>query len=710
MYNKRTEIKHSATLLPASLFLFPCDTIDNTMETETFAFQAEINQLLSLIINAFYSNKDVFLRELISNAADALDKVRYNSLTKGMAVSESDVGELAIWVKGDRDAMTLTIEDTGIGMSQAELVKNLGTIAHSGTRAFMEAVQAGNADVSLIGQFGVGFYSAFLVADRVEVYSRAVDSSVVNKWESAAGGTFSVSKVQDGDEGSAMARGTRIILHLKEGMGDYADVAKIKEIIKRHSEYCTFPIYVWTKKTREEDIIEEQPSSDDKQDAEAAESGDGVVEEIDGSVEDDADAKKTEAPAEPPKKRTVEYHEYDHVNKVKPVWQRRPDEVTDEEHEALFKSLSGDWEPPLAHKMFEAEGSAQFKAVLYVPKNSPVDMFNQKRKKNIKLYVKKVFVSDDADQMVPDWLNFVHGIVDSDDLPLNVSREMLQQNKIMGVIKKTLVKRCLELIADLSKDETKYAQFYKKFNKNLKLGVHADEKYRDKLLPLLRFATTAGDKQCSLDEYVERMKDGQEHIYFITAETVEAARSSPCIEKLIDKGYEVLLLTDPMDEYMVQVVNEYAGKRLACCSRVGLTIPGEASQEDLDKEHADLLDKFKAVLGPRVHRVSISNRLVQSPCVLVTDAYGWTANMERIVKSQALRDSDDFMHQYMVGKRIFEINVDHPIIKNIKWDDDADAAAKTVDMAYKTSLLSGGFAIEDPCAYAALVFKMMQGA
>ena len=689
---------------------------------ETFAFQAEINQLLSLIINAFYSNKDVFLRELISNAVDALDKVRYETLSKGSAASELETGELAVRISGDKDALKLIIEDTGIGMTKDELVKNLGTIAHSGTRTFIEAVKAGNADVSLIGQFGVGFYSAFLVADRVEVISKHAGSQDAYKWESNAGGSFQVGMVEDNV--SEIARGTRIILHLKEDMGEYAEEQKIREIIKKHSEFSTFPIYLNVKRTREEEVTDEDTEDKDTEDKDTEDKDtDGEIEEI-----DDKENKEDDKENEKPKKmRTVEYFEYEHLNKIKPLWMRKPDEVSEEDHTALFKSLSSDWEPPLGVKHFEVDGNVQFRAVLYVPKNSPVEMFQQKKKKNIKLYVKKVFVTDDADQLVPDYLNFIHGIVDSDDLPLNVSREMLQQNKIMGNIRKNLIKKCIEMFRDISESPEKYVHFYKKYSKNIKLAVHDDSTNRDKFTELLRFHTTKTvleassttddsiKNMCSLSDYVSRMKDGQESIYFVTADCVESARNSPCIEKLTKLGYEVILMVDPMDEYLMQVLSEYQGKRFSCCSRAGLTIPGEKMLEELDKDHEKIIKVIKEILGDKVHRVHVSNRLVQSPCVMVTDSYGWTANMERIVKAQALRDSDDFMAQYMVGKRIFEINAGSDIVKSIESrieseckDAISQPVRNLIGMIYKTALISSGFSLDDPIGYAHKVFSMMR--
>jgi molecular chaperone HtpG len=730
---------------------------------ESFAFQAEINQLLSLIINAFYSNKEVFLRELVSNAIDALDKVRYECyLSKGLAAPDATPADFGVRVKGDRDPDgrgILVIEDDGIGMTREDMIKNLGTIAHSGTRAFMEAVRAGNADVSLIGQFGVGFYSAFLVADRVAVYSKHDASDSVYKWESEAGGTFRVGPVGQ-EEGTTTGlegkRGTRVVLYLKDDMKEYSEEHRLREVLKKHSEFSTYPISLWVTKTREVPVEVEikreetkkdengedkkEENGEDKKEKNVEESsGDESNAEEDGKVEEvdsDNDYKNDNDENDRKKTRMEEYHEFEQVNRIKPVWQRKPDEVTPEEHDALYRAISNDWQGPLAYKQFDLDGSVQFKAVLYVPQNSQVDLFQQKKRKNVRLYVKKVFVTDEADELLPDYLNFVHGIVDSDDLPLNVSREMLQQNRVMGSIKKNLVKKSLELIKDISDDPEKYATFYKKFSKNIKLGAHEDSTHRAKLVELLRFHTTKtlesngnngnGNKvedMITLRDYCARMKPGQDKIYFVTADSLAAARSSPCIERLVHLGYEVVLMADPMDEYLMQVLHEYDGKTFACCSRTGLVIPNSTNEtnensnaeENKEGDHKVLLDRVRAVVGDRVHRVTVSNRLVTSPCVIVTDAYGWTANMERIVKAQALRDSDDFMSAHMAGRRILEVNPEHPIFKHVAnaCDDqhtnnnDNTVTKNLINLAFRTALISSGFALDDYVDYANRVFRIM---
>ncbi|MCO5561079.1 hypothetical protein L7F22_014700 [Adiantum nelumboides] len=684
-------------------------------KAEKYTFQAEVSRLMDIIINSLYSNKDIFLRELISNASDALDKIRFLALTDKEVLGEGDDTKLEIQIKLDKAKKILAIRDRGIGMTKEDLIKNLGTIAKSGTSAFLEQMQKGG-DLNLIGQFGVGFYSVYLVADYVEVISKHNDDKQYI-WESKADGAFAVS---EDTENEPLGRGTEVRLHLKEEAGDYLQEDKLKELVQRYSEFINFPIYLWSSK--EVDVeVEADPE-------EVAEDEEEKTATEDEDSEEDAESK--------PKTKKVKETSWDWqlLNDVKALWLRSPKEISDEEYANFFHSIAKDLtgDKPLAWTHFKAEGDVEFKAILFVPPKAPHDLYENyySNKSFLKLYVRRVFISDEFDELLPKYLAFLKGIVDSDSLPLNVSREMLQQHGSLATIKKKLIRKALDMIRRIAEDDPaesddkeedsegedenrgKYAKFWNEFGKSIKLGIIEDASNRVRLAKLLRFhSTKSGDKLASLDQYIARMKPNQKDIYYITGSNKEQLENSPFLEQLKKKGYEVIYFTDPVDEYLMQYLMDYEDKKFQNVSKEGLKLGKDSKLKELKDSFKDLTKWWKELLSSEnVDSVKISNRLADTPGIVVTSKYGWSANMERIMQSQTLSDASK--QTYMRGKRVLEINPRHPIIKELRervaLDSEDSTAQQTAKLIYQTALIESGFFLEDPKEFASRVYSVMK--
>ncbi|XP_019855235.1 PREDICTED: endoplasmin-like [Amphimedon queenslandica] len=666
-------------------------------KAEKFTFQAEVNRMMKLIINSLYRNKEIFLRELISNASDALDKIRFISLTDKSALSA--VEELTIKIRADKENNALHITDTGIGMTRQDLETNLGTIAKSGTTEFLEkitAAESASAANDLIGQFGVGFYSSFLVADRVVVTSKHNDDKQYI-WESDSA-SFSI--VED-PRGDTLKRGTTVSLFFKEEAQEFLGDEKLKGLVQKYSQFINFPIYLWTSRT--ESV--EEPVDDDTEDK--------SDDDDEATVEDEGDKPKT-------KKVDKTVWDWDIVNDSKPIWLRSPKDIENEEYEAFYKAFTKNSEAPLAKIHFTAEGEVTFRAILFVPATPSNDLFTKyaKASDKIKVYVRRVFITDNFEDLMPRYLGFVFGVVDSDDLPLNVSRETLQQHKLLKIIKKKLVRKALDMLKKM--DEETYEKFWSNYSTHIKLGVVEDFSNKSRVAKLLRFTSSNDpDKLTSLDEYIERMKDKQEHIYYMAGETKKQVEGSPFVERLLKKGYEVLYMTDAVDEYCMEALTEYEGKKFHNAAKEGLTFAdeGESHKEQFEKlveEYKPLTTWLKeTALSDSIEKAVVSNRLTTSPCALVANQHAWSGNMERVMRAQAYAQSKDANTEfYLNQKKTFEINPRHPLIqelqRKVQEDSTSEASMDLARILLDTAKLRGGYFVDDSKEFASRIERMLR--
>ena len=646
-----------------------------TVETkkETLGFQTEVKHLLHLMIHSLYSNKEIFLRELISNASDAADKLRFEALSND-ALYEGD-SELKIRIEFDKDKKTVSIIDNGIGMTRAEVQEHIGTIAKSGTKQFFEALTGEQAkDSELIGQFGVGFYSAFIVADKVTLTTRkaGADKSQATRWESAGEGDYTIEAVEKA------TRGTEIVLHLKEAELEFLDGYRIRSIVRKFSDHISLPIIM---------DKEPEPSYDDEDEAE-----EGV--------------EKTEKP--------VAAIEEETINSASALWTKSRQEISDEDYNEFYKHVGHDFQNPLTFVHSKVEGTNEYTLLLYTPARAPFDLWDRDAKHGVKLYIRKVFITDDAEQLMPRYLRFIRGIIDANSLPLNVSREILQQSKQISAIKSGAVKKVLGMLENLAKNEAeKYETFWAQFGNVIKEGPIEDHANKDRVAKLLRFASTHNDtdkQSVSLEDYVSRMKEGQDNIYYVTADSFSAAKNSPHLEIFRKKGIEVLLLSDRIDEWLVSNLDEFDGKHLQSVAKGDLNLGDladteeeKAQQEEVTKDFESVLTQIKEVLVDKVSEVRLSHRLTESPACLVADVYGMSLNMERIMKEAG-------QSMGFGGKKpVFEINPTHPLVVKLKAEQDDTRFADLSHILFDQAILSEGGHLEDPAAFVHKLNGLLQG-
>jgi molecular chaperone HtpG len=646
---------------------------------------------MKLIINSIYSNKDVFIRELVSNSSDSLNKIRYLSLTDPTALDADP--NLEIKILFDRTTNVLTIRDSGIGMTRDDLINNLGIIASSGTKKFLETLSTSD-NKDMIGKFGLGFYSSFLVSDNINVISKHNDDNQM-LWSSDGTGTFSI---QEDLNDYGLKRGTIINLHLKDDCLDYLQESKIVELIKKHNQFIDFKILIETQKTKEVEIIdiEEENTPIDV-------SGEPII--------------PTDESTEPtlPKTVTESYVEFDQINKTKPLWTQNPKDVSEDEYSDFYKSISGDHDSHLDVSHFSVEGQVEFKSILYIPKKSPIDLFDGQTKRSgmVKLYSRKVFITDDCENLLPEYMKFIRGVIETDDLPLNISRETLQESKILKVIGKSIIKKALEMFNKIAENPDDFRIFYEQYSKSIKLGIHEDSTYRTKLSPLLRYETTNSNGDLiSFDDYIENMKPEQTAIYYIIGESIASITNSPFLERLKSKNYEVIFMSDPLDEYVTQQVKDYKDKKLVCVTKENLDLYEDEDEksafETAKVDYKSVCDFIKSTLSDDVEKVVVSNKLADSPCILSTSEFGWTSNMQRILKAQTFNKPE---MNYMMGRKVLEINTNNSIIQKIKAKIDAEqidsSLSDMVTLLYEVTLQSSGFTLEDPSKFSTKVLNLI---
>lgn len=674
---------------------------------ETFAFNADINELLNVIINKLYQNANVAIRELVSNASDALTKVKHLGIDDPSYLADSSVFD--IYIVPNETNKTVTIYDTGVGMTKSDLVNYLSCIAKSGTKAFANALQDKLSTINTttannlntIGMFGLGFMSAFLIADKVELVTKHPHDTMW-KWESTANGTYSIEPTQDEE----LKRGTKVILHLKEDKQEYLNDSKLRDIVNEYSSFIDYPIFLHTKRTKQKEVEIEEQEEEQKQEEQEEETN--KVETVETVETEQQPKKKTKMVDEV-------YYENERLNNQPPIWTQSKTELKPEDYNGFYKNIFSDNSDSLAYHHDLVEGRYTYTTLLYIPKLAPFDMFDKNNlKSKIKLYVKRVFIMDDSEKLLPPYLNFVKGIVDSEDLPLNVSREVLQEHKLLEVINRRIVKNTLTMLENLKEDD--YKEFYGEYSKSIKLAVHEekDQKCKKQFIDLLRYnSLKSEDKLISLKDYVDNMKEGQKDIYYIAGCSVKSVKLSPFLEKLKAKDYDVLFMVDPIDEYVMQNLRDYNDKQIVCVTKEGFKL--DENEEDETDSFKPLCDFIKDTLKSEVEKVILTNKLENTPCVLSTSEYGWTANMQRIVKNQAL-NSNNKMAPFMFGRKIMEINPKHPWIRNMKdtYDSNKEDMGNTKDdltndinILYGLALLSSGFELDNPNSFAARFEKVI---